>query len=406
MRHHRIKILHIITRLIRGGADENTILNIRGLEQDKFEVDLIVGGESDPAILAQLAGIKCTVISSLKRNIFPWWDVIALLKLAYFIKKGRYQIVHTHTAKAGFLGRIAAKLSGTPIIVHTLHGTTFHDSINPVAKKIYIALERFVAYFTDKFLTVGDDLKNKYLDKKIGHLDQHTTICSGFDIAAFVETGRLTDAIRHQELNKIGISEDNIVIGTVSRLEPRKGHVYLFQAAKRIIDQFPHAKFLIVGEGYYRTKLEQQVEQLSLSDSIKFIGYRADIAKIISIFDVFLLTSLWEGLPRVLVQAAMLGKPIVTFDVEGAREVVKHGVNGFIVPLRDTESLAQKLLVLVGNLELARGMGRHGKEIVRDHWAATTMIEKTKHVYEELIAAKNCSNDQKYLSSLKEIYSG
>jgi glycosyltransferase involved in cell wall biosynthesis len=395
----KIIVLHIITRLIRGGADENTILNIRGLEKDKFKVDLVVGGESDPTILNQLDGINCIKISALKRNIQPWWDVIALLKLVRLIRKNRYLIVHTHTAKAGFLGRIAAKLSGTPIIVHTLHGTTFHDLNNPIVKKIYIALERFVAYFTDKFIAVGDDLKKKYLDQKIGSFEQYTTIHSGFEIAAFIEAGRLSDTARRQELDKIGISEDTIVIGTVSRLEPRKGHVYLFHSAQKIVDQSPNVKFLIAGEGYYRNKLEQQVEQFKLSDSIKFLGYRSDIAKIISIFDVFLLTSLWEGLPRVLVQAALLGKPVVTFDVEGAREVVKHGVNGFIVPLRDTESLAQKLLVFVRNLDLARDMGRHGKEIVGNRWGAVTMIEKTKQVYKDLIAAKNYSKDQKYLSS-------
>jgi len=371
------------------------------LEKDKFKVDLVVGGESDSNILNQLDSINCIKMSALKRNIQPWWDVIAILKLVRLIKKNRYLIVHTHTAKAGFLGRIAAKLSGTPIIVHTLHGTTFHDSNNPVVRKIYIALERFVAYFTDKFIAVGDDLKKKYLDQKIGSIEHYTTIHSGFEIAAFIEAGLLSDTTRRQELDKIGISEDNIVIGTVSRLEPRKGHVYLFQAAERILDQSANVKFLIVGEGYYRNKLEQQVEHFKLSDSIKFLGYRSDIAKIISIFDVFLLTSLWEGLPRVLVQAALLGKPIVTFDVEGAREVVENGVNGFIVPLRDSESLAQKLLVFVRNLEMAKDMGHRGKQIIGNRWAAVTMIEKTKQVYEDLIAAKNYSKDQKYLSYIR-----
>jgi len=384
----KIKVLHIITRLIRGGADENTILNIRGLEKDKYQVELVVGGESDPAILAQLTGINCTVISSLKRNILPWWDLLAFLQLARLIKKGHYQIVHTHTAKAGFLGRIAARLSGTPIIVHTLHGTTFHDSIHPLIKKFYIEFERFVAYFTDMFIAVGDDLKKKYLNKKIGSAERYTTIHSGFDLNTFVEAGNLSDADRRLELNKLGISENNFVIGTVSRLEPRKGHIYLFEAAKRIVSQIPNTKFLIVGEGYYRQRLEQQAEQLNLSDFIKFLGYRADIAKIISLFDVFLLTSLWEGLPRVLVQAALLGKPIVTFDVEGAREIVENGVNGFIVPLRNVELLAQKLLVFARNLDLAQNMGRRGKKIVGNRWAADLMIEQTKQLYQELVAAK------------------
>jgi len=406
MQQRRVKILHIITRLIRGGADENTILNIRGLERDKYDVDLIVGGESDPKILDHLDGININIISALKRNILPWWDIIALLQLIRCIKKNDYLIVHTHTAKAGFLGRIAAKLAGTPIIVHTLHGTTFHDSINPVAKKIYVALERFVAYFTDKFISVGDDLKKIYIDKKIGSADQYTTIFSGFDIDAFIEAGCLSEDLRAQELKNLGISKENIVIGSVSRLEPRKGHVYLFQAAKKVVDQFPNAKFLIVGEGDYRSKLEQQVEQFKLADAIKFLGYRSDIAKIISLFDVFLLTSLWEGLPRVLVQAALLGKPIVTFDVEGAREVVKDGVNGSVVPLRDVDFLAQKLLMIIENLDLARDMGSRGYEIVGDYWAAKTMIAKTKQVYEELMATKVYSNDSKYLSSLMGIHSG
>lgn len=391
-RHDRIKILHIITRLIRGGADENTILNIRGLEKNKFKVDLLVGGESDLDILNQLDDITCMRISALKRNILPWWDLIALLKMIRDLKKGRYHIVHTHTAKAGFLGRMAAKLSGVPIIVHTLHGTTFHDSNNPVVKKIYIALERLVAYFTDKFIVVGNDLKAKYLAQKIGCSEKFTTIYSGFEVAAFVDAGRISETTRRLELNKIGISNEDIVIGTVSRLEPRKGHVYLFQVAQKIIEQFPTCKFLIVGEGYYRSQLEQQVRQFHLSDAIKFLGYRADIARAISLFDIFVLTSLWEGLPRVLVQAALVGKPIVTFAVEGAREVVHDRINGFIVPLHDTESLAQKLLVLMQNLQLARRMGECGKEIVGQRWSTTAMIEKTKQVYADLMRQKIYSN--------------
>jgi len=384
-RKHKIRLLHIITRLVRGGADENTIYNIRGLDKCKYQVDLLVGGDSDFDFLKSLNDIQSYVIPELRRNVNPWYDSLAFFKLIKFLKKNNYQIVHTHTAKAGFLGRITAEIVGTPIIVHTLHGTTFHEFINPLLKACYIGLEKVAGHYTDKFITVGEDLKQKYLAKKIGSPTQYTTIYSGFDIDKFCRDSKDIDAFRAEEFKKLGISDSDVIIGTVSRLESRKGHTYLFQAVDRLLKEYPNARLLVVGEGPYRANLEKEVEQLKLEEKIHFLGYRLDIPKIIALFDIFVLTSLWEGLPRVLVQAALLGKPIVTFDVEGAGEVVRDGVNGFIVPPKNVAQLTQKLLFFATDLFRAQQTGLEGKKIVCNNWDIELMVEKTEKVYEDLI---------------------
>lgn len=387
-REDKIKLLHVITRLVRGGADENTIYNIRGLDKGRYQVELLVGGDSDFDLLNNLNDIHYCVIPELRRNINPWYDCLAFFKLLKILKKNKYQIVHTHTAKAGFLGRIAAKIVGIPITVHTLHGITFHDFINPLVKMCYIGLEKVAGHYTDKFITVGEDLKQKYLEKNIGSPARYTTIYSGFYIDKFYRDSEDLDDFRTEEFKKLGISRSDVIIGTVSRLEPRKGHTYLFQAVDRMIREITNVKLLVSGEGSYRENLEKEVERLKLKEKIYFLGFRSDIPQIITLFDIFVLTSLWEGLPRVLVQAALLGKPIVTFDVEGAWEIVKDGVNGFIVPPKDIELLTQKLLFLAKDLTNTRQMGLKGKKIVGHDWDVENMVSKTKKVYEDLIVKK------------------
>ena len=384
----KIRVLHIITRLVRGGADENTIHNIRGLDSNIYDVDLLVGGESDLQLLADLTDINYYVLAELKRDVNPWADFVGFFKLVNFIKRKKYSIVHTHTAKAGILGRIAGKLGGAPIIVHTLHGITFHDFMNPIVKKGYIILERITGYFTDYFITVGEDLKNKYLDQRIGRSNQYETIYSGFPIDKFIESCHVTDSIKRDELKKLSVSSGDVFIGTVTRLEPRKGHTYLFQAATKIVKQHPNVKFLIIGEGPYREQLEIEVRNLNLQNNVVFVGYREDVGRIISFFDIFVLTSLWEGLPRVLVQAALAEKPIVTFEVEGAWEVVKDGVNGYIVPSKNVEKLSDRLFVLLSDLEKAKTMGVQGRKIVNNNWDVSVMVKNTSLVYERLLQMK------------------
>ncbi|MBN1351818.1 glycosyltransferase family 4 protein [candidate division KSB1 bacterium] len=379
------RILHILTRLISGGADENTLLSIRGLQDSEYDIELLVGGESDEHFVRGQTDIRIIVLDELRRNILPLKDLIAFYKIYTYIKKNQFHIVHTHTAKAGFLGRLAARCAGTPIIIHTIHGITFHDFLNPLVRWIYIVLEKVAGKFTNKLIMVGEDVKQKYVARNIAKPDSYVTIRSGFHLREFIQSGSLSTSELLDIRKELDLKYTDLVIGTVSRLEPRKGHIYLFEAAIELIRAFPQIQILIAGEGSHREFLESEARRLHLAENIRFLGYRNDIAELMALFDIFVLTSLWEGLPRVLVQAAALGKPIVTFDVEGANEIVVQGVNGFVVPPKNVALLKERIAWFIQHQDQARQMGLAGKALVTDAWEAETMVRQIKELYDEMI---------------------
>lgn len=380
----RYKALHIVTRFLKwGGAERNTYYSIQGLDRDRHEVDLAIGRDSQRALLKDYSYGQVFQVNTLVRDPNPFYDPIALFRLYRIIKSGNYDIVHTHTGKAGALGRIAARMAGVPIIVHGLHGTM--ASPNPILDRIYLFLDRFTGRFTDCFISVGEDLKQRYIERGIGDPSKYRVIHSGMDLDAFYKAADLPKEVIGKKKRELGANEDVIIIGKVASLEPRKGHKYTIQAAKKLAQLHDNIKFLFVGDGWYRSKLERMVRRNGLEDSIIFTGYREDIAEVMATFDIVLLTSLWEGLPQVLVQAAAVGKPIVAFAVEGAKEVVKDGVNGFIVPSKDVNSLVEKVEYLLSDLERAQAMGRQGREITGDQWTVETMQEKTCKLYDELV---------------------
>ncbi|MFQ5641938.1 MAG: glycosyltransferase family 4 protein [bacterium] len=379
----KARVLHVITRFVKGGADENTFHTIKGLEAGNFAVDLATGEESDFSLLEEL-NLDYVVVKGLKRNISPLNDIKAFWRLYKMMRIREYQIVHTHTAKAGFLGRTAAKLAKTPVIIHTLHGITFHDFLNPLLKQFYLWVEKVAGLFTDRFVTVGDDIKETYIEKRISKPENYVTIRSGMSLHRFIEAGHYSAPTKQNVKADFGITNGEILIGTACRLEPRKGLDYLLRAAKELTRKYSNIRFLIAGDGFKKDELLLEVEKLNLADSVRFLGFRDDIHNFLSVLDIFTLTSLWEGLPRVLVQAAAVGKPIVTFDIEGATEIVKNGVNGFVVPVKNVSELVDKISYLIENPEQANYMGESGKDIVGDAWDAEIMKAKISKLYDEI----------------------
>jgi glycosyltransferase involved in cell wall biosynthesis len=381
----KVRICHVNTRFLRGGGTKNTLFTIAGLDKSRYEVDLIVGREVYSPQVETLEGVNLMIVQSMIRNINPILDLKALITLYKIFRRNKYHVVHTHIAKAGILGRIAAKMAGVPIIVHSLHGSTFHSLLHPLICEIYILLEKLTGQFTDYFVPVGEDLKNRYLEQGIGCPAKYQVIHSGMDLSKFFAAGNLAEPVIQSKKRELGLEPDHIVIGMVCSLEPRKGYTYFFEAARRLATTYPKVRFLCVGEGFYREELEKKVSCNNLEDQVIFTGYRTDIAEVMATFDILVLTSLWEGLPQVLVQGVAVGKPIVTFDVEGAREVVKNGLNGFVVPLKDVSSLVQKLDYLLLDLEQARAMGRAGKTLIDDSWSVETMVRQTDALYQRLL---------------------
>jgi glycosyltransferase involved in cell wall biosynthesis len=383
----KTRVCHVNTRFLRAGGAKNTLLTVAGLDKSRYEIDLVAGRDVFRPQVDAVDGVRLIVVPSMTRNIRPLQDLKTFLALFRLFRRRRYQLVHTHLAKAGMLGRLAAKMADVPIIVHSLHGSTFYDGQNPVVRTSYILLERLAGRMTDCFVPVGDDLKNRYIAQRIGRPSKYVVIHSGMDLGRFIAAGDLTQEEVGAKKAELGIGSSDAVIGAVSSLEPRKGHIYLIQAAKEVVSKHPKVKFLLAGEGFYRDELESAVEREGVGDHFVFAGYREDVPEVMATFDILALTSLWEGLPQVLVQAAAVGRPIVTFDVEGAREVVKDGVNGFVIPSRDVDCLVEQLGYLLSAPSLAKDMGARGRDFVDDSWTVESMVRQTDGLYQRLLRA-------------------
>jgi glycosyltransferase involved in cell wall biosynthesis len=383
-----ISVLHVLTRLIRGGADENTLLTVNRLDPSRFRVTLAVGGGSEAAMLAAVApAVKVVELPDLVREVAPRRDVAALRGLRRLIRGERYDIVHTHTAKAGILGRFAARGAG-PIVVHTLHGSTFHGALGRTEYLLYWGLEKAAAGFTDRIITVGEDLRDRYLEAGIGRRDRYQLIRSGMELADFSAAAAMGPERRGEVRRSLGVPADAPLVGKVARLEARKGYRYFLDMAEAVLQRIPAAHFVGLGAGDEHAALRAEVERRGLTGRVHFPGFRRDIADVLAALDVAVLTSLWEGLPRVLVQAAASGVPAVSFAVEGAHEVVKNGVNGWVVPMRDVSAMTDRVVALLSDPARARAMGAAGRGLVCETWAADTMVREIADAYEELMAAR------------------
>jgi len=382
--HPPVRMLHIITRMIRAGADENTLYTVKGLDPRRYQVDLAVGEGSDFELLRGHDPARVHYLPDLTRDPHPIKDVVALIRLARLIRRGGYQIVHTHTAKAGFLGRLAAALVGTPIIVHTVHGITFSQNQSPPLRAFYVLLERIAGRFTHQFVTVGEDMRRSWIRAGIGDPRAYETIYSGMPLEEFLEAGQMTGEERDELRASLGYEPQHQLAMMAARLEACKGHTYLFEAVARVRPAHPDLRVIILGDGPLRAELERRTRELGIDDIVRFMGHRTDFPQLLPAADLSVLTSLWEGLPRVLVQSAAAGRPILTFDVEGAWEVVRDGENGLIVPSRDVDALSRRLDQLLADREWARSLGAAGPRRVGSEWTVETMIDRLDRMYQDL----------------------
>ena len=390
-----IRVLHVITRLANGGAAENTIYSVNGLAGEHWKVDLAIGGsaEDDEDRVEKLnVSDKVTVhrVQTLTRNPGVQ-DMRALVSLRRLIKKGSYHIVHTHGAKAGILARMAAYKEGVPIIINGIHGHTFSPQMHPIARAIYRAIERRVARYTTHFVSVGEDLRRQYVAAGVGEDARYTVIHSGMELSRYTAAATVDTNERRSIRAEFDIPEDAVVLANISRMEPRKGHRFFLEAARGVVDTIGNREpgsepwFVIVGDGPEEANLRAQAHTLGISDRTVFTGYRRDVEKMFAMCDVVVLTSLWEGLPRVLVQAAAASKPVVTFACDGAYEVVENEVNGWVVPMRDVDAVKECLSRLVVDADLRLRMGRAGQDKVNDTWTVETMVRQIESLYKHLL---------------------
>jgi glycosyltransferase involved in cell wall biosynthesis len=385
-----MRIGHIITRLIVGGAQENTVSSCIGLRKLGHDVDLVIGPQTGPEgslyDQAKVVGVPIIIVDELRRAPNPWLDVSACLALRRLFVRKRYDVVHTHSGKAGLAGRIAAKMARVPIIVHTIHGPSFYEYQNPVANWAFRWAEQVAGACTTQFVSVADAMTEQYLAAGIGAPNKYVTIHSGMNIEAFLNASR-DNSLRES----LGISGNDLVVGKIARLFRLKGHEFLFAAAPRIVAAVPGAKFLLVGDGIYRQRFERLVTHMGLRSHFIFAGLvpPQEIPRYVASMDVVAHLSLREGLPRALPQALACGKPVVAFDVDGAREVCLDGDTGLLVRAKDVNALADAVIRLLQDTALAHRMGAQGRELVRERFSEVRMVQQLDELYRRLWVARH-----------------
>lgn len=394
----KIKLLHIITRFDKGGSAENTFLTARNLDKDRYDV-MLVTGSSPPAnspvhsrdsetvaIEANIAnlhakGVRLILLAELIRDLSPFSDLSAFLSLVRIIRREKPQIVHTHTSKAGFLGRWAAWLCRIPIIVHTPHGHVFWGYFGPRRTRLFIALERWTARITTKLVMLTEREKADHLRLRIAPDEKFTVIHSGVDLSRFRH-----DPTRKAEIRSaLEIPSESIVVATVGRLTAVKGQDTLIRAIAKCLRQGGKVFLLILGEGELRNDMEALSAELGIAEAVHFLGWRSDVASVIDACDIFCLPSLNEGMGKAIVEAMAMRKPVIASDVGGIPDLVIPGENGILVPPGDSNALAKAILNLRDHPEVRVKMGEQGKKKAPGY-GVDSMLHKINRLYMGLIA--------------------
>lgn len=382
---NKIKIAQVITRLDWGGPPDIMRLICTSLDADAFDIRLITGPSACPS--AKTRGFlnnfkdRIVIVPQLQRDVHPLKDLIALFKLYCLLKKEKFDIVHTHTAKAGVLGRIAAWLAGGAKVIHTSHGHNFYGYFGSVKSRLVIMVERLLTRITTK-LTTLTELETCDLDSyNVARPEKVVVINSGLELDLYREV----DIDSVQKRNELNVSRDTVLAGMIGRLEPVKGPEYFVEAARLVKERFPQAEFLIVGEGSLRHALESRCKELSISDKTSFTGWREDIPEILAILDIVVLPSLNEAVGRILIEAGACGKPVVASRVGGIPEVIRDNETGILVPPRDVTGLANALTSLLENRGRRLTMGEAARDWVDDKFTASRMVERFSSLYTELV---------------------
>jgi len=382
-----MRVTHVITRLIVGGAQENTVATVLGLcDKPDVTVRLISGPTTGPEgsmemRLAQRPG-TLTVVPTLVRPVHPLKDLLALHQLTRLLSKQKPDIVHTHSGKAGILGRIAAARAGVPVIIHHIHGPSFGHFQGNLANFVFTTAERYAARFTTHFLCSADAMTRLYLDAGIGKPQMYTRIFSGFKVEPFANATNDPQLRDH-----LAIPRDAFVIGKIARLFPLKGHEDLLAVLKRIFPECPQAHLLFVGDGSLRPYIEQRVRELNMADKVTFTGLVPpdEVPRYVGIMDCLAHLSTREALSRALPQALAAGKPVVSYDFDGANEICRDNQTGFLVKLGHDNAAAERILLLARNPKLRAELGQRGQDFVRANFAVEQMVEKIYGLYADLL---------------------
>jgi len=381
----RVRVLHVITRLILGGAQENTLLTVAGLDRARYDVTLASGPTTGPegSLESRIAPDAAFVrVPELVRNPHPVKDAIALARLYALMRRGRYQIVHTHTTKAGLLGRIAARWARVPVVIHTPHGHAFHDYLSRAGSGALVHVERLTARWTDRIVCLTDAEREDHLRYRIGPPEKFEVIHSGVDLARFRAPRHDPDATRRA----LGLDGTGPLIGCVARLVPVKGVQHLLEAMPAVRAAVPGATVVFVGDGPLRAAMEQAAAARGLDGGAVFLGLRDDVADLLPLFDLVVLPSLNEGMGRAAVEALAAGRPVVGSRISGIQNVVRDGETGLLVPPGDPAALAQAIVRCLRDRPLHDAMAARAAAAAGPY-GLEAMLTQLDGLYTRLLAA-------------------
>ena len=387
----RIGVCHVITMLELGGAQQNTLYTVGHLDRERFAPSLLAGpgGLLDDEARA-LTGVRVRFVSSLVRPIRPASDIRALGELTRQLREIRPRIVHTHSSKAGILGRWAAHRAGVPVIVHSIHGFGFHPGQNRLVHAAYLAAERAAARITTHFVAVSRANLEEGVRRKVFARDRARVIRSGIRLEPFSDAARARHGAPRAVgplRRELGLGPDVPLAGMIGCLKPQKAPEDFVRVAALVAAALPSARFVAAGDGELRPAVEAAIRRRGLEGRFTLLGWRRDVPALLADLDVLVLTSRWEGLPRVFPEAMAAGVPIVAFRVDGAPEAVAEGENGWLHEPGDIEGIAGHVSELLADPARARAMGLRGRERVEE-WDINAMVRRQEDLYTELIGAR------------------
>jgi glycosyltransferase involved in cell wall biosynthesis len=385
------KILHILTRLDMGGSAQNTLLTCHKLAR-KYEIVLVHGlsqesnmtASEKAAVEAQIEsarvkGVRIVAVPSLVRRISPVNDVRTLYDLVRIIQQEKPDVVHTHTSKAGIIGRLAAKIARVPFIVHTPHGHVFYGHFGAALSRVFLWVETLFSHLTDRVVALTGGEGRDYTDCNVYPEDKIVHIHSGVDIEKF----RQSPVSVVEKKRSLGLAPNAMVVGFIGWLLPIKGPMHLLKAMEAVWHDHEDVVLVFIGKGDLDVELRTAALQTGADGRINFLGWRDDVEEIMPLFDIFVLPSLNEGMGRVLVEAMAAGKPIVASNVGGIPDLVQHDYNGLLVAPGDEKALATSIKQLLGNPQKAKLMGQRGREFC-SQFSLESMVEKLDILYQDL----------------------
>jgi glycosyltransferase involved in cell wall biosynthesis len=375
----RINVLHLHTLPVVSGSGINTFMTMHGTPADRFKVSLACAPGGRLNDLVRQAGMEVHEIESLVQPLHPAKDLVALYKILRLLRRERIDLIHTHNSKTGFLGRLAGRLMGTPVVIHTVHGFAFHDAERWVRRRLFKVLEKMAAPWADHTIFISQPMIDWAGEAGILQEGKYSKIYSGIDLKRF----RPMDAAPQDGLRaQLGLQDRDRVVGFVSKLWEGKGHAVALEAMVTVVQSIPHAKLLLVGEGPLEEELRAMSRVLGIGGSVIFAGFRTDLPQILSLCDICILPSFFEGMGRVLLEAGACGRAVVASRVGGIPEIVENGATGSLVPPEDPAALSREILCLLGDPGLAQMMGERARQRIGEMFSSETMVREIVAVYD------------------------